>query len=102
MRPGQGPGESGHRLACAICHGGRRQIRQVEQAEAGVFSPERTVDSGAHFQAQAGGAGFAELLDGVLSANPAQLTVHRNTGLRRISAWAAIIAVPTMISAFTA
>ncbi|MCR3723513.1 Mg2+ and Co2+ transporter CorA [Streptomyces umbrinus] len=42
------------------------------------------------------------MLDGVLSANPAQLIVRRNTDLRRISAWAAIIAVPTMISAFTA
>lgn len=41
--------------------------------------------------------GFAELLDGVLSANLAQLTVRQNTDLRRISAWAAIIAVPTMI-----
>lgn len=41
--------------------------------------------------------GFAELLDSVLSANLAQLTVRQNTDLRRISAWAAIIAVPTMI-----
>ncbi|MET9881098.1 magnesium and cobalt transport protein CorA [Actinacidiphila glaucinigra] len=41
--------------------------------------------------------GFVELLDSVLSANLAQLGIQQSTDLRRISAWAAIIAVPTMI-----
>jgi len=44
-------------------------------------------------------AAFDELLSGVLQANLAQLTVRDNQDLRRISAWVAIIAVPTMIFA---
>ena len=42
-------------------------------------------------------AAFDELLTGVLQANLAQLTVRDNQDLRRISAWVAIIAVPTMV-----
>jgi magnesium transporter len=42
-------------------------------------------------------AGFDELLTGVLQANLAQLTVRDNQDMRRISAWVAILAVPTMI-----
>jgi magnesium transporter len=42
-------------------------------------------------------AAFDELLGGVLQANLAQLTVRDNQDLRRISAWVAIIAVPTMV-----
>jgi magnesium transporter len=41
-------------------------------------------------------AGFDELLTGVLQANLAQLTVRDNQDMRRISAWVAILAVPTM------
>jgi len=41
--------------------------------------------------------GFDEILAGVLQANLAQLTVRDNQDLRKISAWVAIIAVPTMI-----
>jgi len=40
---------------------------------------------------------FDELLTGVLQANLAQLTVRDNQDMRRISAWLAIIAVPTMV-----
>jgi len=40
---------------------------------------------------------FDELLTGVLHANLAQLTVRDNRDMRRISAWVAIIAVPTMV-----
>ncbi len=42
-------------------------------------------------------AGFDEILAGVLQANLAQLTVRDNQDLRKISAWVAIIAVPTMV-----
>jgi magnesium transporter len=40
---------------------------------------------------------FDELLSGVLHANLAQLSVRDNQDVRRISAWVAIIAVPTMV-----
>jgi magnesium transporter len=41
--------------------------------------------------------GFDEILTGALQANLAQLTVRDNQDLRKISAWVAIIAVPTMV-----
>jgi magnesium transporter len=42
--------------------------------------------------------GFRERLDGVLDANLAQVTVRQNEDVRKISAWVAIIALPTMIA----
>jgi magnesium transporter len=39
-----------------------------------------------------------ELLSGILQANLAQVSVRQNDDVRRISAWVAIIAVPTMIA----
>jgi magnesium transporter len=41
---------------------------------------------------------FRELLTHVLTANLAQASMRQNEDVRRISAWAAIIAVPTMIA----
>jgi magnesium transporter len=41
--------------------------------------------------------GFDEVLSGALQANLAQLTVRDNQDMRKISAWVAIIAVPTMV-----
>jgi magnesium transporter len=41
---------------------------------------------------------FSDLLNSVLQANLAQVTVRQNSDLRKISAWVAIIAVPTMIA----
>lgn len=41
--------------------------------------------------------GFDELISGMLSASIAQLGVQQNADMRRISAMAALIAVPTMI-----
>ena len=41
---------------------------------------------------------FSDLLTSVLQANLAQVTVRQNEDMRRISAWVAIIAVPTMIA----
>jgi magnesium transporter len=42
--------------------------------------------------------GFRELLSSALQANLAQLTVRQNEDVRRITAWVAILAVPTMIA----
>jgi magnesium transporter len=42
--------------------------------------------------------GFRDLLTGVLQANLAQVGVRQNEDMRRISAWVAIVAVPTMIA----
>jgi magnesium transporter len=39
-----------------------------------------------------------EMLNGILDANTAQVSVRQNEDVRRISAWVAIIAVPTMIA----
>ncbi|NUU22850.1 MAG: magnesium/cobalt transporter CorA [Streptomycetaceae bacterium] len=41
---------------------------------------------------------FDELLTSILQANLAQVTVAQNEDMRRISAWVAIFAVPTMIA----
>ncbi|MDJ0465435.1 magnesium and cobalt transport protein CorA [Streptomyces sp. H27-C3] len=41
--------------------------------------------------------GFDELLNSILQANLAQATVAQNEDMRKITSWAAIIAVPTMI-----
>ena len=41
---------------------------------------------------------FRDLLTSVLNANLTQVSVRQNEDMRRISAWAAIIAVPTMIA----
>ncbi|MEO5792536.1 MAG: magnesium and cobalt transport protein CorA, partial [Gaiellaceae bacterium] len=42
--------------------------------------------------------GFAALLTGVLQANLTQVSVRQNEDMRRISAWVAIIAVPTAVA----
>ena len=43
-------------------------------------------------------AAFDELLTSILQASLAQLTVAENEDMRKISAWVAILAVPTMIA----
>ncbi len=42
--------------------------------------------------------GFRELLNSILAANLTQASVRQNEDVRKISAWAAIIAVPTLIT----
>jgi magnesium transporter len=42
--------------------------------------------------------GFDDLLTSVLNGNLAQVSVQQNSDMRRISAWVAIVAVPTMIA----
>jgi magnesium transporter len=41
---------------------------------------------------------FREVLTSVLQANLAQVGVRQNEDMRKISAWVAIVAVPTMIA----
>jgi magnesium transporter len=41
--------------------------------------------------------GYDALIDSILQANLAQVTVKQNEDMRRISAWVAILAVPTMV-----
>ncbi|MFD7612020.1 magnesium and cobalt transport protein CorA [Streptomyces sp. NPDC059828] len=41
--------------------------------------------------------GFDSLLDSILQAHLAQMTVAQNEDMRKITAWAAIVAVPTMV-----
>jgi magnesium transporter len=43
-------------------------------------------------------AGFRELLGNALHANLTQVSVRQNEDMRKISAWVAILAVPTMIA----
>jgi magnesium transporter len=45
-------------------------------------------------------ASYGELVDGLLAANLSQLAVQQNVDMRRISAAAAILAIPTMIAGF--
>ncbi|MGW4595548.1 magnesium and cobalt transport protein CorA [Streptomyces sp. NPDC004457] len=42
-------------------------------------------------------AAFDELLNSILQAHLAQVTVTQNEDMRKITAWAAVIAVPTMV-----
>ncbi|MFG3661952.1 magnesium and cobalt transport protein CorA [Streptomyces sp. NPDC047706] len=42
-------------------------------------------------------AGFDELLNSILQAHLAQVAVAQNEDMRKITAWAAIVAVPTMV-----
>jgi magnesium transporter len=39
-----------------------------------------------------------EMLNGILDANTAQVSVRQNEDMRKISAWVAIVAVPTMVA----
>jgi magnesium transporter len=42
--------------------------------------------------------GFRDMLDSALEANLAQVGVRQNEDMRKISAWVAIAAVPTMLA----
>ena len=43
--------------------------------------------------------GFREMLNGILDANVAQVSVRQNDDMRKISAWVAIAAIPTALAA---
>jgi magnesium transporter len=52
-----------------------------------------------HLQRVAGRiGGFRELLSSALQANLTQVSVRQNEDMRKISAWVAIVAVPTMVA----
>ncbi|MER5771019.1 magnesium and cobalt transport protein CorA [Streptomyces sp. NPDC001985] len=53
------------------------------------------VDHLARLSEQIGG--YQSLLDSILQAHLAQVTVAQNEDMRKITAWAAIVAVPTMV-----
>ena len=55
-----------------------------------------------HTQAIERVTAYSELLDSILGASLAQVSVRQNTDIRRISAVAALIAVPTLIVGITA
>ena len=42
--------------------------------------------------------GFRELLAGILQANLTRVSVRQNEDMRKISAWVAIVAVPTAVA----
>ena len=41
---------------------------------------------------------FRDLLTSILAANLSQISIRQNEDMRRISAWVAIVAVPTLIA----
>ncbi|WP_037607781.1 magnesium/cobalt transporter CorA [Streptacidiphilus rugosus] len=74
---------------------------QTAEADAGPVSPEvrpyfrDVADHLARVNERV--AGFDELLNSILQANLAQVSVTQNEDMRKITAWAAILAVPTMV-----
>ena len=94
----------------------QREVLQLHRATAPLIEPLRRLSEG-HFAAVHDELrpyfrdvhdhalrtndqveGFRDLLHGVLEANLAQVSVRQNDDVRRISAWVAIIAVPTMLA----
>ncbi|MCA1217723.1 magnesium and cobalt transport protein CorA [Streptomyces sp. 8L] len=70
-----------------------RPMRQVEPAIQKYFRD--VADHLVRVQEQV--IGFDELLNSILQANLAQATVAQNEDMRKITSWAAIIAVPTAV-----
>ncbi|UAK35700.1 magnesium and cobalt transport protein CorA [Nocardia asteroides] len=73
----------GHKLDLPVPEEVRRYLRDVAEQHAAVA--ERIND-------------FDEALSALISAALARISVQQNTDMRRISAWVAIAAVPTMIA----
>ena len=77
-------------------------VERLERRDAGFVPGELTPyfrDVKDHLQRYAREVdSFRELLTSILSANLTQASVRQNEDVRKISAWAAIIAVPTLIS----
>ena len=83
----------------------RRSPRSVDEIARGHFEVvpddlrEYFRDVHDHLRRVAGRiAGFRELLGSALHANLTQVSVRQNEDMRKISAWVAILAVPTMIA----
>ncbi|WP_330291825.1 magnesium and cobalt transport protein CorA [Streptomyces sp. NBC_00576] len=78
-----------------------RPLQELATRPIGVIDPEiqayfRDV-SDHQLRATEQIAAFDELLNSILQAHLAQVTVAQNEDMRRITAWAAVIAVPTMV-----
>ncbi|MGV9268623.1 magnesium and cobalt transport protein CorA [Kitasatospora sp. NPDC003701] len=67
----------------------------LPQVPAGIVAYLRDV-ADHHAQAKERIAAFDELVGGILAASIGRLSLQQNTDMRRISAWAALAAVPTM------
>ena len=73
----------------------------VEDGPAGLPRPLRELfrDVGDHLNLVAGQiAAYDELVGSLLQVNLAQVAVIQNSDMRKISAWAAIVAVPTLVA----
>ncbi|MCT7355233.1 magnesium and cobalt transport protein CorA [Streptomyces sp. 15-116A] len=78
-----------------------RPLEELATRPARVIAPEIQAyfrDVADHLQrAKEQTAAFDELLNSILQAHLAQVTVAQNADMRKITAWAAIVAVPTMV-----
>ncbi|WP_394814520.1 magnesium/cobalt transporter CorA [Streptomyces chisholmiae] len=78
-----------------------RPLQQLSEASSGLVHPEiRSYfrDVADHLNRVADQVtGYDALIDSILQANLAQVQATQNEDMRRITAWAAIIAVPTMV-----
>lgn len=72
----------------------------IQQVERQVFSADRYFRDVHDHLRRVGGriAGFRELLGSALHANLTQISVQQNEDMRKITAWVAILAVPTMVA----
>ncbi|MFB7377976.1 magnesium and cobalt transport protein CorA [Kitasatospora purpeofusca] len=109
------PGRVGRDVASRI-YGYKRQLVTVRRATGPLVEPMMRLDRGGvpYVRAEAlpylrdvsdhlarandQVEGMDRLLSDILSANLAQVSVQQNNDMRKISAWAALAAVPTMIA----
>ena len=94
----------------------KREVLEFKRAVAPLSAPMRSLAHGTHgiadtdlgeyfrdvedhlLRVRDQIAGYDELLNSILQASLAQVQVASNEDMRRISAWVAIVAVPTMIA----
>ncbi|WP_030242786.1 magnesium and cobalt transport protein CorA [Streptomyces sp. NRRL S-350] len=108
------PGRVGRDTAGRI-YGYKRQVMSVRRATGPLLEPMLTLERGARFvrpetapylrdvadhlaRVNDQVEGMDRLLSDILNANLAQVSVQQNNDMRKISAWAALAAVPTMIA----
>jgi magnesium transporter len=87
-----------HRAVAPLGHA----VDQLAHSEHELIDPELRAyfrDVHDHLLRTAGHvSGFRELLASILQANLTQVTVRQNSDMRKISAWVAIAAVPTLLA----
>ncbi|MFE2409743.1 magnesium and cobalt transport protein CorA [Kitasatospora sp. NPDC059408] len=108
------PGRTGSDAAGRI-YGAKRQVMTVRRATGPLLEPMSRLERGAAFVRPEAAPylrdvadhlarvndqvdGMDRLLSDILAANLAQVSVQQNDDMRKISAWAALAAVPTMIA----